>query len=1081
MEGVWNGKKYTLDWAPHLSYGPDDLGIWQIAQSEMEGTKFPFVPVRTDGMLELRQHPAVTLGYGGMAARSISSKMRLLSGHIDSVEPVEINGSMVEQIEVLDLAVGKGASGSPIFDLRAFRVVGYVSGEFGTDKNRISRLGRGRTLTRLSKIFPEAVPLWKALGDEFDTRKREFFANIPFPSKYLTLSDLQFAAEQVSRSELSRLEKVGIYRPDVFVPRQVDSVLNEFLHDEQKATLLFTGQSGSGKTNQLAAFYNDHASSFDLSLFLTFRKLHGESLGDAICHSLWVEGSLLSIRQLLASEGYKSTLLVLDGFEDSKHATEEGLADLLKACTTLSRETSHRVKIVISARREWINEVAPDLLSYTDEPTNAFFDVSSVFFETVEPRDAIGTTKYRPVLELPLLSPIDESDRQEQEKIYEGYRRVLPAYQSIAAYPDLPFSVRQVLDRPLLIKMFIAHYHDRRISETFVRSRFVREIVESQTERMPLDKQTKREANKLLQRLAFELFRSGHAGISDHALTSRANREWCDPDVLDSLLKHTLYLIRTDLRGPGTSSSEISFSSDWLADYFLGLYILDEASNIGGIEERREFIQELFPLLKKGADGSSLSTALSYLCEFCTSEQHDTFIALWSALSAVEPDAALSYTVRSVCEYMRANYGFEPSDKVPPPPGDVFLAKLRNTTAIGNRGWGRIVAFAEALGDQGTPDAIALLTTHPVNFTALDHDLQARWESVLALKQFKKHDIAQALEAIRSLDFLSLPLHVQSMASFVEGRCLQFRKEYEEAAKAFQRGVDVDDEYGSMCRHQLGFILFLRDSDYAAAAEVLRKNSDNHSSRLLLIQCLVETCHYDEAARLLEVENSWRRERRRTLSYGKVKRVEAQMLTRLFRTSEALDAVNEAIECSRGSVHFLSYANILEIKGYILGVLAGDVPAAMNLVDESIELAIKGKHDPTRSWSLQTRLMIEVLAGEQADVEQRLSEMSGVHSNPNLERRGRLILLLDQHQRKALPVDRLTEAFAALQRDYDAAGQTWYSAWIAFLLLKLEGRTEFTAEEVRSRFGNFIDIDGLKGSYAFRRLFGPPSIEQTPE
>jgi hypothetical protein len=1082
FEALWHGKKYPLEYKPAMSSAAADLGIWAIQSGEVNGDISSVAGIWTGQIPAYRRSPAIAIGFPGLAARNVPVAMRVTPGIVDAVREYVVGDSSVERLEILDMAVAKGASGSPIFDLRLFRVVGYVQGEFGnraanpapfskpeTDKSApVQRWGRACSILPLVRLRSDLVPLWTDVGAALDARKQVFFRGGLFPNAYVTLSDTQKAASESSIAEIGRLEKAGIYERDVYVSRAVSETINEFLCDDSKSIFILTGFSGTGKTNLLVTTYLQHGSSFDLAIFSTYRGLKSRPVSEALSHALRIEGSLLSLRQTLGQSIYRSTLVILDGFEDSPTPDAQSLSATLAEFSDLASDPGHLVKVILSIRKEWLRDAIPAMLEYSERPVQEHLNLSRVFFDGIETSN--GITKYRPVIEVKLLAPASTTRSQEQSAIYDRHRQVLSEGPSaIVEYDALPPEIQRILDRPLIIKMFIGHYRNRPIPAAPVRSLFMREIVESQAARLR-GAIGKRAANSLLEHLAFELFQTGVAALSDNILFVKP---WFDYTILELLLKNTFYLSRNDLRSPIIDAYEVSFSSDWLGDYYLGLYIFETARQLKDLPAKQDFISSLFSLVATGAKSAALTTALSYVCEFCTLEQHETFTALWSVLSAPEPDMLLSDTVQGICEYIRVSYGFDPRND-PENRGAKFLERLRRTEVLSNDGWRRIIHFAENLGDQGTPDALTLLTVHPSTFQTLSAEVRAEWESVQALKLFKKHEIDEALQLIQSLDLESLPSHSKSRVYFTEGRCYQFRQEYSRAGRSFERGAAIADEYGSMCRHQLGFILFLRDSDFPAAAAVLEANRSNHASKLLLAQCLIETASYEEAEDVLSEELGWRGQWRRTLSYGKVKRVEAQLLFRLFQTEKAVSAASEAVECTRSSVHFLSYANVLETQGLILGLLVGDVSASLDLIGKSIDLAERGKHNPTRSWSLQSGVLVKLLAGREVDVAKELALVSTLQTNPNQERRNRLISLMATHARGTVVPDALIARYKNLQLDYERAGQAWYAGLIQLLIGKLDNRLAMILESIPTLFGKRVDQAGLKESYLIRRINSMP-------
>ena len=269
-----------------------------------------------------------------------------------------------------------------------------------------------------------------------------------------------------------------------------------------------------------------------------------------------------------------------------------------------------------------------------------------------------------------------------------------------------------------------------------------------------------------------------------------------------------------------------------------------------------------------------------------------------------------------------------------------------------------------------------------------------------------------------------------------------------------------------MCRHQIGFIAFFSQCDYRTAAVILAGNA-LAASRLLRAQCLLELADYTGTMELLQSELKSRRRPRRTLSYGKVKRVETQLFTRLFRVEEALAAADEAEECSKYSTYYLAHANVLENKALAISTLKGDFDDAIRLLNRSIQLAVRAPHAPTHSWSLQSLALIQALRGSTELVEPTLEKSESLFTNPNQGRRSRLIRVLVRELEKD-GKDSLIIDYEALREEYKIAGQSWYASLISLLLERLRGG-QVSEEEIRQSFGEEVNVSGLLQS-AFMRI-----------
>ena len=452
-----------------------------------------------------------------------------------------------------------------------------------------------------------------------------------------------------------------------------------------------------------------------------------------------------------------------------------------------------QLKIALSVKREWLADMWPELLRFRVNNHLEDSVVSHLFPEyerrssgIAGPQDeSEADLKNRPVVELPLLGGDDPSDLTEQTALYEIYRAATlveePNRYSVSATPfqQLPPRILPLLDRPLIIKMFAEHYANQPIPITPLRSRFIQEIVQSQLSKVARGKTRQTAAGTFLENLAFELMRNGKSSVSDRELLRLPGY---DEDTLERIRTRTFYLSTIAPQSEVLNDSRTGFSSDLLADFFCGQYLVAECRAAGSKQAQYEYLVDITGGVYKHGFTTRFQVALAYVTEYAISVFPDLFKAIWDLWSANEPLELLQDLVTSTTEYIRSTYGLT-NDTFSQTFLVALAAELSPASIVA---WTRLLRFAERLGDQGTPDALRLLDSCPEALYFSNLTFRQDLLSLKALMLFRKHDVQGALNTLGGFQTDVIEPALRSRVSFVRGRCLQFLQRYSEAHEEFE-------------------------------------------------------------------------------------------------------------------------------------------------------------------------------------------------------------------------------------------------------------------------------------------------------
>ncbi|PYP91043.1 MAG: hypothetical protein DMG65_09230 [Candidatus Angelobacter sp. Gp1-AA117] len=1089
-------EQLLLDYDAEISRPEHDFAMFHIDERLLHKKTAP-VPLLD---ISLSSHQSadtlVALGFPAMEDPFAPLRMRVVDGHsLGIVEYRHSSGRMVRTLEVVDLAVGKGMSGGPVFDLREFRVVAYIQGKLLDEdllaKNvsgnspSVERLGRACLLDNLLRSRSDLRNEWRAAGLLADRKKQQIFniRGMAIPCELLTRRDAKTLIQQNNQAVIDSLQQAGIFNDQLFVPRPVEKKIHRFLQEPEYSAAIVSGASGTGKTNLLANFVLQHQRQDDL-----FVLVQGNTAGDnaeplgSICPMLGVAGELQTFVRFVGEDGQKLTI-VLDAFNEWQHASKASFLRLLKAWKEISQGHAGTLKLILSIRTEFLREQAPELL--TDPIRVQSTDPLNIIFQYSEGQE-VGREQVLSTIDLPILHPSQENGTSEQEILYEHYRKQqkisdlagrLIGIRPNTAYRDLPANVRTFLDRPLLLKLFMVRYDGCDVPESPIRYLLLKEITSPDTTRWAASSSIWERAEIFMIRLADVLSRTREPAIS----TLRLADEQLDLEVFTQLLEHTFFLAKSRLQ-PSTISG-VSFSSDWLLEYYLSLFFCAKCLEHQDLSTRVKFLNEHMLLSGRHLKSNIFSGALAYFAEWALSSDHHCFAALLQLLSLENKSTSRQMLLSTVFEYIRLNFGFDKSiPKTEKHGAESFRDILTSLSSdLGTYGIHRLLHYLEFLQNEGSRETLLLLCHKPM-WAGLDRNAMTMLLSIRALKYLECHEIELAMKDLAEIG-PTIPDQVHPRWAFVMGRCLQFRGQYREARVVFEQCLSVDNPYSSRCRHQIAFIRYFHESDYPAAAQMLKQAylASNHrwtnsSSKLLYTGCLSEMGLYDEAESLLAEEVEIRRKAKQRLGYGRALRNQAQLYIWRFEAVKAFDAINAALEATRNLPYYLTYAGILDLKATAAVLLGGDFGASFQCADESIRLNRRAAHNAGISWAFQTRALLFAACGNVAAMEEDLGSMISRSQNfsisPNQVRRTKFIRLFGDYCARLSSLETLLARAIELKKEYQEAKGMWYQGVLSLLILALQGAVPVTPESAAACFGGGISLEGLCKSHIFALIFG---------
>jgi tetratricopeptide (TPR) repeat protein len=1088
VEIEWNGVTIPVQYIPSESSSEQDLAIYRVDAAVLGKTTTQPVPLLDrDLSSDDRDYSVITLGYAGLSDPSAPLRMRFFEGYVVGVEeyPGPPASPPNRQIETLDLSVGKGNSGAPLFDLQSFRVIGYVQG-FLRD---VDRLGRGCTLTGLLRSRCDLKDLWMRTGESADDEKRKFFLKrgVNIPQELVSWRDLEIGIREHNDLVLSTLARQGIYSKRLFVPRGAAAKLNDFMEQSDYGILLLAGSTGAGKTNLLVDFAGKATGPDSLHVYIRCADFRGGYALDELKGVLRLDINVWSLASMLEKRPRQRLTLILDGFNEWASAEKKTLADLIRDLQAVRMTSGQDIRLIIGIRTEFLRDRIPELIQPTDRlRSQTDFPLEPIFGD--RRTDAEGNEATYPLIELPSL--IAGSD--EQALMYERYRtesRTLDSDHEVGirpetSYAELTQQVRKFLDRPLILKHFMIRYDGRTAPQDLVRSQCLQAIIEPELKGLVGSESGKNLAKIFLSQLANRLFQTGSTTCAVRQIARLGGYS----QQLVELMTRTFLLAGGETKA---GVKTLGFSSDWLWEYFLGVFLWEEAASLDASERSRFFTEYLSRKSNNPAEDALLG-ALTFYGEWALTRESEFLGAFLEIVSVDDALPLRGALAGKFLEFVRTHYRIaDPIVNGRMEEGQSFIEiLLQNRSHLAQPGLLRVLNYVASLDGDGTSDALELLTREPALWAALDERGRLQLASVRALMRFSADQVSLALDDLLRIDLDNAPADILGRCLFVLGRCFQYEGDYARATAYFERGMDGADVYAAQCRHQLAFIRFLHRSDYRGALKLLDPECATFGT------CLAELGHFEKAESVLLAEAGRREKQGLRLSRGKTLRALAQMRFYQFDASRAMSDAEMAADLSAGNPHLLTLAGALDVKAQIQGLLLGnyedaimwatkaieladraphrpslslkfDVPAA-----EGVSLAERAPHRPSLSWFLQTRAFIRAANGDFPGLEDDLARSSKLGYNPNQERRAALIRLLGRW-RAGDRQDRLLVAAAKeLNNRYDLAGNQWYSGVVSLLTSAMENTLPLDAEAARRHFGPQVDAEFVAASFLFRAIRG---------
>ncbi len=1028
----------------------------------------------------------VTFGYAGLDS-DWDIDASLYDGRLvkvgDSEHSVVANRS--RRIESLDVVPGRGISGAPLFDLRLFRVVGYVQGR----PHQVQRVGGALDLSPLFRRRPDLATLWSDVCRRADTTKLSFFhrQRVPIPRDLLTWTDVAEKLSAANRDAISSLEDANVYDERLFVARDIGRQLRTFLEESDAPVAILSGASGSGKTNLLADMACSGTDADEVYILVPCQGLTEPDPLDAVPRLIGTNATLEAILGCARDAETRRLVIMLDAFNEWDGASRSALTRILQRAKDAQVDRPCHLKVIISIRTEFLHERIPELTHMAK--AGAHLDLGDILEEALYIHTDYDRRQRRqisrPVIEVPNLTdtPLD-TEESEQRRMYEQYRAIgsmrTPKGQTIGirpttTYEELPPSVRRILDRPIILKLFMRRYHEQDVPDTGVRSVLLRDIVSPDIDRFSPSLLTRESVQVFLTHFAAHLFRLGQL---DCPVRRLACESWYDREIVELLLANSLFLVKTRIRDSLIGGTRLGFSSEWLFEYYFSLFIWEEVT-LASAPERVAVVEALLGDVPNERSAERLVGALTFFGESVLTLDTTLLPVVLRVCSAEGKVHTNNAFVCTFLEFVRANYGFGR-----PIPGNVAsdesFVKLIATAAgvFTSAGLGRILDYVEKLVDQALPDAIELLTSPVAFWATLDADGKLDHSTLLALKRFQLNDIDGAYAEAQSMAPDSMPAHIHARWAFVIGRCLQYRQQYADAIQVYERCVDVPDRYAAMCRHQLAFIRFLQHSDYRGAADLLGVTDSpsgrrwaTAASELLYATCMTELGDYLTARPILRRYATSLRRQGRKREAGKALRVLGDLYARRFEAGLAEEVLDRAATLTKDSPQSLTYAGILETRAMVLGLLRGQMAEAEALLEEAMLLAEQAQHRPNISWFLQSRALLRSLKGDAEGIEPDLERALSLGCNPNQARRTQLIRLIANcsQSSECRSCEGLSQA-EALAAAYRTAGNGWYPGILSLLAAALRNELPQTAASAAACFEESVDGEGILASYLYRHL-----------
>jgi tetratricopeptide (TPR) repeat protein len=1075
IEIVWQGKSYHAHLQSQIKKA--DFALLRLSTDELGALKTPCLPVFVQPVDEqLTYHNAVTIGYAGLENIDLPVNQRLFTGRLGKLRT---EGEQ-ERIEFLDLGIGKGNSGAPIFDLEYYRVVGYIR----TVTSKVQRLGDGLSLKQLIKSREDLAAQWEASGSEIDVKRVDYYLSErkSFSSSQLSPSILVNLITRHNRRLVNLFRLADAYIPELYENREAQEQVDDFLAQAESKILVLSGTTGSGKSNLLIHLLEMMDTAATIPVFINCTEVKEPNLLGAI-------NTVFNINQYASGDVFpilrkthKQWLLILDGFNEWMHANTITFKNLLKDLgAMLEQNEDIPLKIIIGVRSEFLQEKMP-----------GFYFARGNLDTTVEGAKFVYRDEFsrRPYVEMRY---IVEHDCAELERIYNHYYRIGAYVNSTGqmvgirpknSFAQLPDSIKRLLICPVVVKLFMIRYNNLEVPNLTLRSSFIDDILAPILPEHAKEDLHREEIYLFLMRFAYFIFR--HNLGNPCQFSDLREQPWYSANVYDYLIVSGVYIQRRAVieKGDLIERSEITFSTDWIFEYFLGMQLWQVSRRLRSLEERVKYFSELQKFSSETSIDAHLLGALLFIGEWALTKDNSYFDLMIYLINSTDWENFNDSFTHSYFDFIRTSSLFSEvllieGNETLPSFCDNLVRKRENFTEVG---FNRILNFVEFLEKSyQTNDAFALLNLGQGFWDNTSVEAQNRLILSQAWNCFASHKIDETLEFAARVNFDYLTEELKAKYAFIVGRCYQFRQQYNEAITSFEKGAAIEAYFGYRCSHQIAFIEVIANSNYVKAAQLLEdliskmslsfSIDEQGGSRSLHAQCLKEigkyTLAHNNLNRIVEIRST----RRNRHSYGRALRALGEVYLRQFNTPKAIEALNESIEQLEGVSYFLSKSYTLDIRALTYALLTGNFPAAYQDIETCLKAYYETKHTPGLAWSLQTKAFIEALDNKRIDAEKSLRLARDYEISPNQKLRETFIQFLARFVEADGKVANLINEMVQLRQTYLQNNYGWYPGLLALMLAAIENKTPQTSVGALDLFGEDIDADQMTRSYLYHLIF----------
>ncbi|HLO40208.1 MAG TPA: tetratricopeptide repeat protein, partial [Phycisphaerales bacterium] len=827
-----------------------------------------------------------------------------------------------------------------------------------------------------------------------------------------------------------------------------------------------TGSTGTGKTQLLLNHALDSRGG-DCTVFIACEDAPGDLIG-GIPGLLGVDGTLADLLGSEALSGGGRLVVMFDAYNEAGFASGKHLRQTVRRAAEVAAAHRDKVRFVFGVRSEFLRDVAPELFEKGESDAGSELPLESVYSTVGEGEDK---SSRRRVIELDLWSGGEGVLNGEQEAIYEAYRSQgfitlaqggRRGCRPLTAYRELAEETRSFLDRPLLVRHFAMRYHDSHAAPHASAYELYDDIILHDVQKI-FDGESRRvTATGLLSYLALHLICQRSRRATSHTLMKEA---WFSAEVFSSIVSGTSFVHRTV---QPTQVDHIDFSSDWVLEYFLARYIVQEVRSA-------EFVHG-------GADPMALEGILAK----CAPEMNEHLVGgLTQAAQRLTNSPALlgvfmAFASGETHEGVRASFVrhlVRTQRRASEESRESFAKSLCTCRGqLGERAWARVLAAIDSFNDQHCSAAMFLLD-YPGLWENLGGDILLERRSVRAHQLFRtgaRERVLGAREDLSSIDLTGPGSAARERVAFVLGRCHQWLEDYEQATATYSMAARGQGFYASMCRHQLGFLAFFAESDFSKAATLLEENvgspqsgSPNHSSLLLYATCAIEVGDYERAGGILKKELERRRGRGELHGQTRALRALSSLHLQKFETDSAVRCCEQALALMHSSNLQALRAEAMTAAARVRGLLTGESSAAQELLGCAEELARASGHQPTVAWVMHNAALHTVVHGTGDDA--KLEALERLKANPNLQRHLAFVRRLGSFLHGRTVTEDEPE-FMTLQRLYAQSRQAWYEGVLKLMLL-ISKREPVPATAVNTAcFRGQIDPRGLEASFLYKRL-----------